>query len=233
MWESGEPRQVTWGTGTVLPESEAPLTPLVLTAGGSREPAIHPSVSGGIDVIGKAERGTVRPVAVGGQMPWGEAVSQGCERLWALTGRGREAKGRRKSRRKQQAHPSLYKQPPPTAQMQIFSFVGGGQGGFRGPNPHFLWPLPRAQTAGPYGWGLHVSQNAAGHRDLDSSGLSGSLRPATAQRSLGSLRPPLGEGSTLLCSHSQYLSDRSTLTESWSVEMSSLCHSWPFNLPVN
>lgn len=126
MWESGEPRQVTWGTGTVLPESEAPLTPLVLTAGGSREPAIHPSVSGGIDVIGKAERGTVRPVAVGGQMPWGEAVSQGCERLWALTGRGREAKGRRKSRRKQQAHPSLYKQPPPTAQMQIFSFVGGG-----------------------------------------------------------------------------------------------------------
>lgn len=75
MWESEEPRQMKWGKAAVLPESEALLTPLVLTAGDLREPAIHPSVSGGIDVIGKSRK---RDSAPSGSW-WTEALGRGCQ----------------------------------------------------------------------------------------------------------------------------------------------------------
>ena len=149
----------------------------------------HTSVPGGLHTEGKAERGT-SPTSTRWKLVDKEALGQGHQSGEVGCSLGHspslplsQRKGPRlgispagstsyrqgkkaticRNRHKQPTRPSLHKQPPPTTQMQIFLLRAGGM--FPGSICPSSQPLPKAQIAGPSGWGLHVSGNEAGHRD--------------------------------------------------------------------
>lgn len=191
-------QQMNWEKAKGLPEGQALLPSLswLLVAGRS-----HTSVPGGLHTEGKVERGT-SPTCTRWKLVDKEALGQGhWSGMWAalwdtplashwVRGRapgwasalqvlpvmtGKKATGRRNNRHKQPTRPSLHKQPPPTTQMQIFLLRAGRV--FPGSLCPSSQPLPRAQIAGPSGWGWHIFRNEAGHRDPRSWGLRSSDEP--------------------------------------------------------